>query len=471
MAESPRERRRVGGVVRTAATLTETPRRYFVALAAVALVAGLVEAALLAAVAQAATMVAADQETTSLPLPTGAVQLGLTQVLLGAVGLVAGRLALLTVSAVIPARLLASRTILLRRRLLNTYLSTDWTRQLDVEDGRLQELSMSQTGKVVGVISATTSGLTALTSLVALTAVALAIAPVAALGLVVLAVSLAAALRPLGRAMRIASQRNADAVLDYSRRLVQVVRVSAEVKVFGVAQEQLEDTLRPAVTAGHAFGRTQLYLRLAPGVYQSAAIVMVLAVLAAGALGAVGEIGALGAVVLLMLRSLGYGQLLQTVQQQVQDAAPYVHGVAAFLAELPGERSDGPGGRQGAPLSPVREGVTLQGVSYRHKGARGGGISGVSFELPPASLTAVVGGVGRRKEHVASGPHALKTPPGRGTLGRWEGPRLVPPRSPSSSCPTGCRSSGREPSVECDARKERLLVRGGSGLAGGRSGA
>jgi len=131
---------------------------------------------------------------------------------------------------------------------------------------------------------------------------------VAALGVITTAVVLFGLLRPLILLVSHRAGRFRRPQMDMATAVGQAARVAEETQVFGVAAAQgrrmdgLIDTVRSF------FYRTQILVRLSPGIYQSAIYILVIGGLAVLYGAHSGHVASLGAVVLLLIRAGAYGQ-------------------------------------------------------------------------------------------------------------------------------------------------------------------
>ena len=127
----------------------------------------------------------------------------------------------------------------------------------------------------------------------------------------------------------------------------------------------IEDRLRSATErATHSQRQVSFLGAAVPGVYQSLAVVIVLAGLAVVHTTDTGSVAELGAVVLLLIRSVSYGQQLQT-------GANSLNGVAPYLRAIRDLEGDYVANRRTAGDEPVTDigRLQLNDISYRYDGA------------------------------------------------------------------------------------------------------
>ncbi|MGC8490093.1 MAG: hypothetical protein ACP5QO_17985, partial [Clostridia bacterium] len=160
-------------------------------------VAGLVESGILAVLAESALLLADGRRSLSVhagPLHLDA-SIGLL-VLIG-VGLACLRLALGALLSFVPARITANTQAELRTRLFRSFAGASWSVQSRDREGLFQELITNHVGQAVGVFMSSAQLITAVVTFLALVASAVALSPLAALGIIVVVAAVSAALRPL----------------------------------------------------------------------------------------------------------------------------------------------------------------------------------------------------------------------------------------------------------------------------------
>ena len=222
------------------------------------------------------------------------------------------------------ARLSAETVRTGRVALLNSYFAADWRQQSQERTGELQDYLTTSVGRLNGVNQSFISGLNALVSFVVVTVVAVAVNPLAAVGCALAAAILVLLLRPLSRRTKRYSWAQSDATRELAAEATESVRLSQEVRVFGVRSAVLA---RLELAEGRASRPLQLgnfTQALAPSVYQSLALLFLL--LSVGAVQVVGrhDVSSLGAAVVLLLRGLGYGQQLQNSIQSLANTLPFL---------------------------------------------------------------------------------------------------------------------------------------------------
>jgi ATP-binding cassette, subfamily B, bacterial len=219
-----------------------------------------------------------------------------------------------------------------RAKLVRLYLRARWSLQSSEREGRLQELLTTYAISASTTANGLSQGLVALFNLVALVLTAIIVNPVAAIAVGVGAGGIGFLLRPLRTQVRRSSRQFATANLEFATALTEFATSMQEVRIFGVEHpvRQRLDTLTANAAARQR--RTRFLSLLVPATYQGVALILVVGslglVYAAGLTG----LASLGAVVLIMLRSLTYGQTTQTALQLLHENAPFFETLQAESA-------------------------------------------------------------------------------------------------------------------------------------------
>ncbi|MBI4934978.1 MAG: ABC transporter ATP-binding protein [Actinobacteria bacterium] len=218
----------------------------------------------------------------------------------------------------------------LRRDLSRAFLHASWERQQSDRVGRLQELMTSYATSGSNLVSGFTNGLTAAFGLLALLALAIAVSPVGALVVIAAVAVLALALRPVRERLRRRSLETLDTGMSFATGLGEMAGLGLELQVFGV-QDEMAARVDSLIDEGRDSTRRLAVLRgIVPHLYTSLAYVALVGALALASGSDTADVDSLGAVMLVMLRSLSYGQQLQVSAAVVSTMRPYV-------AELEGE--------------------------------------------------------------------------------------------------------------------------------------
>lgn len=384
------------------------PQRFPIAgLAATSMIAGFSEAAILATVAQAAATLVDERRTVHTTIGALHVNATLGVLLAVAFGLAIARLALQVPLAILPAKIVSEVQAGMQRQLFAAFTSASWTEQSRAREGHLQELMVNQVLQATLAAIAVTGLLTSALTLLVLAVSALLLNVVAALGVITTAVVLFGLLRPLILLVSHRARALSQAQMDMATAVGQAARVAEETQVFGVAAAQgrrmdgLIDTVRSF------FYRTQILVRLSPGIYQSAIYILVIGGLAVLYGAHSGHVASLGAVVLLLIRAGAYGQQVQGAYQTFRANRPFVERVQETERQY--AASAAVSGRR--PL-PRIESLAFESVSFAYTPGRPV-LRDVDFEVRGGETIGIVGPSGAGKSSLIQILLRLR-PPTRG---------------------------------------------------------
>lgn len=291
-----------------------------------------------------------------------------------------------------------------QRNLLTTdFLAADWPTQHSVRDGRLQQLS-AFTARGAAVLTSLIGGMRGALTLIIFLAMALAIDWRSALAIIIAGVVLMFALRPLALRVRSVSKEMTGVQIAYAEELQDAANNSLDLRIFGsvdVVSERLtamaHNLKKMRVRSGFLSGSMQ-------PAYQYAGLLLVLvAVLVASRIDRL-EIAALGAVALLLLRSLSYGQQIQTAYQTMLENTPFIEYVED-ARRLYRENALDPGG---IPLEAVRT-LSFDGLSFSYDGDVEA-LDEVDLELHMGEVVGIVGPSGSGKSTLAQVLLRLRQP-------------------------------------------------------------
>ncbi|MDW3176727.1 MAG: ABC transporter ATP-binding protein [Acidimicrobiia bacterium] len=289
-----------------------------VAIATTATLAALAETLVLVIISLAALRLASDS-ITAVDLPFGIPVDELATSLLITLGLVAlaGRLLAVLSNSYISARLAESVTYRWRHRIFSAFQNAPWTMQQEQAEGYLQTLSQTYVYRAGNMIKLLLSAMTAGISFSMFVVAAVAVDPLAAVGLIVFGGFLFFIFRPLTRVVRkfsIIGQRSAK---EYVRLLEEASAMSLEHRVLGSDQAMaglLDEQLQTMSRAGR---RQRTVEAMTPNMYSGVGYIAILLGIAIATRQPPGEAAALGVIVLMMLRSIGYGNTFQATTQSL----------------------------------------------------------------------------------------------------------------------------------------------------------
>ena len=275
----------------------------------------------------------------------------------GTTGLVAGWQLPIAWSLAIATLLLVVRTILgmsvvlnstqlqfslaerLRNDVAEAFLRSSWATQQEERSGRLQELVSSFVISAIGVMSSLTSTLSASMSLIALLAIAVVVDPIASLVVIAALLGLGSILAPIRRRIRLRSRLAARRQMELAATTSELSQLGLEMQAFGVRERFIEiiaDSVRGEAGASR---RANFLSSTLPVLYTSLAFGAILLGLAVAAIVGVRELSAIGAVMLVMLRSLSYGSLVQTASGSLMRSLPFLEVLDTTMARYRNQRA------------------------------------------------------------------------------------------------------------------------------------
>lgn len=326
-----------------------------------------------------------------------------TAILIAALALVV-RVALSIWSVQLSAALVAAVTTEQRRRLAHAYLNTAWGVQHTEPAGRLQELLTSFVARITNAVTAFTSSITAALSLAAFLATGVAVDPISTLAILVVLAAVGSVLTPLRRAIRRRSRRNAKASLGFSNSVSELGALGLEMQTFGARDRFADrlDDLSARFTATQY--RTQVLQGALPHVYMSLAYAAVLAGVTALAFSGFSDLGAIGAVILLMVRSLSYGQQLSSYSAAIASYLPFLEAVEDTVRRYTGSPASG-GFAVPASVTPIE----ATHVNFRYSPEQAT-LTDVSFRLSSGEALGIIGPSGAGKSTLAQLLLGLREP-------------------------------------------------------------
>ena len=297
-------------------------------LALVSFVGGLLEALFLVLITSVAISLVGERPSVG-PVLGQSMAVGPT-LLVGAVVLVF-RLVLNLVGVWISASLSADVTADQRHILSHSYLRAAWAIQQAEPAGRLQELLTTFVQRINATVSTLAQAITALLSLIAFLGAGLVIDPGSTLAVLLALALVGAILTPLRRRIRQRASGYARAGLNFAKAVSELGSLGLEMQTFGVQSHisQRIDDLTNETTETQR--RVQVLTQSLSPVYVALAYAAVLAGVGLLTIVGFGNLAVIGAVMLLMVRSLSYGQQLATAAGTLSANAPFLEQVRASI--------------------------------------------------------------------------------------------------------------------------------------------
>ncbi|MCB0981322.1 MAG: ABC transporter ATP-binding protein [Ilumatobacteraceae bacterium] len=308
-----------------------------------------------------------------------------------ALGLVVFRIAMALLANWLNAALNAEVTRELRQRLARAFLRASWPAQQQSNSGQLQELISSYAGAGTSLAGGVASSLTAGGSLLAMLAMAAAVDVVGSLIAIGTLVILGVLLRPLRRKVRMRARSAANDGMRLSLATSEISNLGMSVHVFDVRDEVEQRILELQAEGVRSNRRLQVARGLVPALYTGLAYLALVGAVGLASAWNTASLTSLGAVMLVMLRSLGYGQQLQQVYANMSTARPLVSDVFDEIERYAAsERTDD--GQPVASVTPLR----LEHVSFEYT-SDVAVLHDVDAEIEPGEMVGIVGPSGSGK--------------------------------------------------------------------------
>lgn len=316
------EERRPRGV-RGALFLLDSVRRRVVWVGVASLIGAALEAAFLVVVTRVALEINDGSDTTTVVGRT----FDVSTVIACSVAIIVARLAFAAASSWLSADVASRVTAELRHRLVRGFVESEWSVQQGERPGHLQELLSTYVSQAANFVTSIATSIAASLSLLAMLGSALVLDPVSSAAVLVILGVFGSLLRPVRSAVRRQSGVWAGASMEFSTSVTEVSSLGLETHIFGV-EKQVRTRMERLIAACEVSARKLLYLRgLIPALYASLAYLALLAALALMAAMGNEGLSSVGAVMLIMLRSLGYGQSLQTAISTAHSALPFIDSI------------------------------------------------------------------------------------------------------------------------------------------------
>lgn len=306
--------------------------------------------------------------------------------------LVAGRVALAAWASWQSSHLASSVVARTRTRLARAFLRASWAVQQQQRGGNLQELMSGYSNQSSSLMGALGQALVAAANLVAMLGLAIAVDPLGALVLVVSVSVLGTLLRPLRSVVQRRSRRTAAANMALSNRVNETSALGMELHVYNV-QNAAEAALARDIEHSRERARRLMFAQgLATPAYVGLAYIALIGALAFVAASDAASLTSLGAVMLVMLRSLSYGQALQTSFVAVASTAPVIAELMRQLEQFEAAAAQD----DGEPVGSIGV-LAAEHVSFGYVDHEGPVLHDISFEIPPHTVVGIVGPSGSGK--------------------------------------------------------------------------
>lgn len=291
----------------------------------------------------------------------------------------------------------------IRAQLLDEYLGASWPTMASSRGGGLPTIASyasRSSGLLSGLIVLIKSGFTVLIFL----ATAFLVNVVAAVMTITVGLVLFAALRPLASAIRRINRRTSSLWVEYSEEMAEVASAARDIRVYtaegaisariGEMNGELCDLRRKETRLGLSFNPA----------YQYSGMLLVVAVIVFARRMSGVDVAQVGAIALLLLRTLNYGQQLQSGYQNIVGTVPYVEDLNRARQRFRMDAISTTGDEV-----PAVERLDFQGVCYSYDG-EANALDGVSFAARAGELIGVAGPSGGGKSTLSQILLRLRVP-------------------------------------------------------------
>lgn len=382
-------------------TLVRGRGRSVVSLALVTFAGGLAEAAFLVVITRCALAISNGRQRAGL---LAGIDLDVPWALAGSLVLVLIRVGFALIGARVASSLVSDVTASTRRAVGRGYMFAEWSAQQGDRPGRLQELVSNHPQRVSEVMYGLTSWIAAVLSLLAMMGSAVLVDPVASLGMLVGMGLLGSVLRPVRSRLRRQAGLVAASGLTLATTVTEVAAAAQDLHVFGVQKAALA-RIEARIDENAQQARRLIFLRsVNPVVYSGLAFGAVALALWAISFSDSLAVGSVGAVMLVILRSLSYGQAVQVASAAINSSLPYLDLIEAELERL--------GAAQlrtgGDPIGTIGS-LAFDDVHFSYQPDEPV-LRGLSFEIRPGEVVGVVGPSGSGKSTMVQLMLGLREP-------------------------------------------------------------
>lgn len=401
MADAVARKLKQPGGWRVLGRLTRKYRPRMVSLGVASFVGAMLEAGFLVLLTSTVLALAAGSE--AIP-PALGFTLSTDMALIGSGVAVALRLALSLATVQISASLGASVRTEQRVRVAEAFLRADWGIQQNEAAGRLQELLTSFVGRINQAVSSLTQGITSLLSLLAFLSAGLLVDPLSTLAVLGALGILGSCLAPVRRKIRQVAIGSAQTDLAFATTVAELGSLGQEMQTFGV-RDRFEARLGEVVKATtEQQRRIQVLTGVLTPIYTFLAYVAVIGGVAVlQALGA-SNLAAIGSIMLLMLRSLSYGQQLLGVAGTLSASLPSLEQVNETVEHYIANRAD-----EGATIPESAAPIDFHDVTFAYTADRTA-LTDVNLVIEPGEMLGVIGPSGAGKSTLAQLLLGLRRP-------------------------------------------------------------
>ena len=278
-----------------------------------------------------------------------------------------------------------------RNKMIDAFFDASWTVQSQERLGHVQQLLTVNCESVGQIALAIAAGLQALLTVVALLAAAFLVSPIAATVVLAFGILLQSALRPFNTWGRKASVQLSEDSHAMATLVTEYTRLTREFRLFGVEREATAGLRRSNEIAARTLRKLRLLAQFSSVAYQTLALAFVIGAFALVAGHTGSNLGSIAAVLILMLRSMSYGSVIQATSQGLRSFSGFLDKIKQEL----GRFSKNPY-ELGAGELPARFDITVKNVSFAYDD-REPALKEVSCFVPSGQVLGIVGRSGSGK--------------------------------------------------------------------------
>ncbi|MBT8240321.1 MAG: ABC transporter ATP-binding protein/permease, partial [Acidimicrobiia bacterium] len=305
------------------------------------------------------------------------------------------RFALGMTAAYSMSRSLGRVALRVRQVMIDAWLDASWPVKQRIAPGRVHQLLCNYSQTAATITSSATRFLAGAASLCVLLATAFAVQPWVT-GFATIVVGLLGVLmRPLQTRVKHAVRGASNGLLAYSQTVAEAESMALEIEVLGV-RDATSRWMKDAADEAVAGVRTAFLAQssISPA-YQFGAYSVIVALLTVGARFGVDDVGTIGAVLLLMLRSLSYGQSMQSQRGAFLSSQVYLDQLSHELKKWSADPAP-----IGTDTGVKATGVEARGLSFSYDG-RDAALDAIDFDIRTGEVVGVVGPSGSGKSTLA----------------------------------------------------------------------
>jgi ATP-binding cassette subfamily B protein len=302
------------------AKLTDQVRPQILLISVFAFINGLLEAGFLVIIARIALALTDGSDSIRV---RGELELSTHQGLAISTALIAIRLVFSLGVVRVSTSLVYSVGVNLRLRLSHAFLDSSWATQQAQPVGTLQQLVVSFPTQGSNLIYSLAASLGAGITLVAMMAVSLIVNFIATLTVFVALFLFSGILRPLRNRLNRQSTASIAPQMSFSNGVAQIGTLGLEIHSFGVKEQVKHKVDQLIFNEGEAQRRVGVISNSISPTYVSLAYLAVVTAVLLIAIFGTEQLGSAGAVMIIMLRTLGYGQQLQNGSVSISLIQPF----------------------------------------------------------------------------------------------------------------------------------------------------